>query len=281
MTPARPGPRGMPSYTPGLMATGIGDTLRATRERQGRTRTDAAADTRIREHTLRALEEERFSGLGGAVYVKGFLRSYGRFLGLDPEELVHAYERRPHTADPSPPILAVPAGAAAPGGGGGGRRTGARVAVAALTVLALVLAGAGLLADGGHPSPRQAPSGRAGDHVRGARPEATAKAPPRPAYRRPDARRAHGPRPAAAPGVRVALDVGGGSSWVRVLVDGRERLETTLGPGQTRRFRGRRRVDVRLGNAGAVRVLVDGRDRGALGGYGEVVDAVFTAKGGT
>lgn len=262
------------------MATGIGDTLRAARERQGRTRTDAAADTRIREHTLRALEEERFDDLGGAVYVKGFLRGYGRFLGLDSEELVRAYERRPDTADPSPPILAVPAGDPLPGGGGAGRRTGARVAVAAVTVLALVLAGAGLLA-GGRSSPRQAPSGQDRAHAPGARPETTAQASSRPAARRRDARRPHGPRPATAPGVRVTLDVGGGSSWVLVLVDGRERLETTLGPGQTRRFRGRRRVDVRLGNAGAVRVLVDGRDRGALGGYGEVVDAVFTARGGT
>lgn len=261
------------------MATGIGDTLRATRERQGRTRTDAAAGTRIREHTLRALEDERFDGLGGAVYVKGFLRGYSRFLGLDSEELVRAYERRPDAADPSPPILAVPAGDGAPGGWGAGRRT---VAVVVLTVLSLVLAGVGLLTGGGgRPSPRQAPSGAAGATVRDARPEARAEAPARPADSRPDARRPHEPRPAAPPGVRVALDVGGGSSWARVLVDGRERLETTLTPGQTRRFRGRRRVDVRLGNAGAVRVLVDGRDRGVLGGYGEVVDAVFTAEGGT
>lgn len=262
------------------MATGIGDTLRATRERQGRTRTDAAADTRIREPTLRALEEERFDGLGGAVYVRGFLRSYCRFLGLDSEELVRAYELRADTPDPSPPIFAVPADAA-PGGGGADRRAGARVAVAAVTVLALVLVGAGLLTSGDRPSPRQPPSGRSRAQAPGAGPETTTRASPRPAGRRTDARRTHEPRPAATPGVRVALDVGGGSSWARVVIDGRERLETTLRPGQTRRFRGRRRVHVRLGNAGAVRVLVDGRDRGALGGYGEVVDAVFTAKGGT
>ncbi|MBW3603279.1 MAG: helix-turn-helix domain-containing protein, partial [Actinobacteria bacterium] len=130
------------------MATGIGDTLRATRERQDRTRADAAADTRIREQTLRALEEERFAGLGGAVYVKGFLRSYGRFLGLDPEELVRAYERRPDSGDPAPAILAVPADVPV-------RRSGARVGVAAVLALALVLAGAVLLADPGrHPRRR-------------------------------------------------------------------------------------------------------------------------------
>src|SRR3712207_3612777 len=73
------------------MASGIGETLRAARRQQGVALADAAAETRVRESYLAALEEEDFGALGGDVYVKGFLRSYARFLRLDPEPLLAAY----------------------------------------------------------------------------------------------------------------------------------------------------------------------------------------------
>src|SRR5688572_20071792 len=74
-----------------VMATGIGETLRTARRQQRVSLTDAAAETRVRESYLAALEEEDFAALGGDVYVKGFLRSYARFLRLDPEPLLAAY----------------------------------------------------------------------------------------------------------------------------------------------------------------------------------------------
>lgn len=73
--------------------SGIGDTLRAERQRQGRTLADAAAETRVRESYLAALEEEDFDVLGGDVYARGFIRLYGRYLGLDAEGLVAAFRR--------------------------------------------------------------------------------------------------------------------------------------------------------------------------------------------
>src|SRR5688572_11993898 len=73
------------------MATGIGETLVAARRQQGVALSDAAAETKVRESYLAALEEEDFAALGGDVYVKGFLRSYARFLRLDPEPLIATY----------------------------------------------------------------------------------------------------------------------------------------------------------------------------------------------
>lgn len=94
------------------MATGIGEALRAARRQQGISLADAAASTRVRETYLAALEEEEFAALGGDVYVKGFLRSYARYLSLDPEPLLAAYKReheRPDELSPmsrrSPPII--------------------------------------------------------------------------------------------------------------------------------------------------------------------------------
>ena len=45
----------------------------------------------MRESYLAALETEDFAVLGGDVYVRGFIRLYARYLGLDAEELVEVY----------------------------------------------------------------------------------------------------------------------------------------------------------------------------------------------
>lgn len=73
------------------MATGIGETLSTTRRQQGRSLSEAAASTRVRETYLAAIEQEEFSALGGGVYVKGFIKGYAKFLGLDPEPLLERY----------------------------------------------------------------------------------------------------------------------------------------------------------------------------------------------
>lgn len=72
---------------------GIGEKLRSERRRQGRTLADAAAETRVRESYLAALEEDDFDVLGGDVYARGFIRLYSKYLGLDTEILVAEFRR--------------------------------------------------------------------------------------------------------------------------------------------------------------------------------------------
>jgi hypothetical protein len=60
---------------------------------------DAAQQTRISIQYLRALENEDFSKLPGEVFVKGFLKNYGRFLKLDESEVMKRYaELKPNLA---------------------------------------------------------------------------------------------------------------------------------------------------------------------------------------
>ncbi len=86
------------------MDLGIGDALRDARRSSGSSLADAAADTRVRESYLAALEQEEFSSLGSDVYVRGFITSYARFLRLDPAPLLAAYrsgvEAKPEPRDP-------------------------------------------------------------------------------------------------------------------------------------------------------------------------------------
>ena len=54
----------------------------------------ARAGTKIRAKYLRALEDENFEELPAATYVKGFLRTYADYLGLDGQLYVDEYNVR-------------------------------------------------------------------------------------------------------------------------------------------------------------------------------------------
>jgi cytoskeletal protein RodZ len=66
----------------------FGEVLAAKRGERGLTIEQAAAATRIRAHYLNALESGELERLAAPVYAKGHLRTYARYLGLDPEPLV-------------------------------------------------------------------------------------------------------------------------------------------------------------------------------------------------
>jgi cytoskeleton protein RodZ len=72
----------------------IGTSLREARLRQGVDLVEAESATKIRSKYLRALEDERFELLPAQTYVKGFLRSYAEYLGLDGQLYVDEYNSR-------------------------------------------------------------------------------------------------------------------------------------------------------------------------------------------
>ncbi|MFZ1018290.1 MAG: helix-turn-helix domain-containing protein, partial [Candidatus Cybelea sp.] len=84
----------------------LGERFRAAREARGLLLSDAGEQVRIRSVYLAAIEEENWKAIGAPVYVRGFLRTYARFLGLDPEEAVAAFNR----TQPEPPASSAPAG---------------------------------------------------------------------------------------------------------------------------------------------------------------------------
>jgi cytoskeleton protein RodZ len=72
----------------------IGNTLREARLRRGLDFRQVEQATKIRGRYLRSLEEEDFDGLPAETYVRGFLRSYAEFLGLDGQLYVDEYNSR-------------------------------------------------------------------------------------------------------------------------------------------------------------------------------------------
>ncbi len=72
----------------------IGNSLREARLRRGVDFAQAEVATKIRGKYLLALEEERFELLPAQTYVKGFLRTYAEYLGLDGQLYVDEFNSR-------------------------------------------------------------------------------------------------------------------------------------------------------------------------------------------
>jgi cytoskeletal protein RodZ len=72
----------------------IGNSLREARMRRGVDFAQAELGTKIRGKYLRALEDEQFEVLPAQTYVKGFLRTYAEYLGLDGQLYVDEYNSR-------------------------------------------------------------------------------------------------------------------------------------------------------------------------------------------
>ena len=72
----------------------IGNSLHEARSRRGIDFPEAELATKIRGKYLRALEDERFELLPAQTYIKGFLRTYAEYLGLDGQLYVDEYNSR-------------------------------------------------------------------------------------------------------------------------------------------------------------------------------------------
>ncbi|MGZ4200275.1 MAG: helix-turn-helix domain-containing protein [Thermoleophilia bacterium] len=72
----------------------IGSTLRETRVRRKTTLQQAEDDTKIRVKYIQAMENDDFDLMPSPAYVKGFLRTYSLYLGLDADVMLDEYRSR-------------------------------------------------------------------------------------------------------------------------------------------------------------------------------------------
>ena len=71
----------------------IGEYLRRTREERGLSIEQLAGKTRISPSYIRALEENRLEVFPGEVFARGFVRAYGRCLGLDDQDTMTRFSQ--------------------------------------------------------------------------------------------------------------------------------------------------------------------------------------------
>jgi flagellar biosynthesis protein FlhG len=71
-----------------------GALLKKARESRGLELGEISQRTKISERYLRALEDEQFSDMPAAVYVRGYVTEYARALRLDPQRVAESYLAR-------------------------------------------------------------------------------------------------------------------------------------------------------------------------------------------
>jgi len=81
----------------------IGDVFRRERLRRGLELEQIAADTKIGQYYLAAMEDNLFDRLPGGLYTRNFVRQYGRALGLPEQELIAAVKEFEPAPLPDPP----------------------------------------------------------------------------------------------------------------------------------------------------------------------------------
>ena len=222
----------------------IGNSLREARLRQGLEFPEIEQRTKIRGKYLRALEEEQFDLLPGQTYVKGFLRSYAEYLGLDGQLYVDEFNSRYVTGEEEPPISPRRTESLGRRGRRGGESRGIVLALAGIAaVTALVIA-----AWRAAPESEQPTIPNLGGNTTGAKQKAKRK----------------------PPTVTLVASAARGNTWLEIhrgSPAGRTVYRGTLEAGQSRAFTGPR-LWVYARAPGNLRVKINGRVRRQLPGRG-------------
>ena len=254
----------------------IGDLLRRERERQNLSIKDIEKATSIRALYIDAIEKGEYKTLPGEVYAKGFVRNYANYLKLNANEIVNAFNEEMH---PQEELQAAAGSSSAEEArqeqsaernreeyrgpkitslesypmekSSHGVRNALMVAVAVF-----VVAFAALIAFGGDEEP-SAPAPRAKTQTQQGQKQTEAA-----------------PKP-AADSVEVKLSFTD-RCWTEVVVDGKTEFEGTAEKGKVLTLKGKDKVRITAGNAGALNYSLNGKDMGAIGQKGEVVEKTFT-----
>ncbi len=225
--------------------TGIGRALKRARELRGKSLEEASRETRIRAEYLQALEREAFDRLLGDVYVRGFLRSYASYLGLNADRIMAEYSRTNGAPQSAPTPARQPTPASASNGEGHPliHRRAHWGRWATLAVVALVAVGAVAIAS---------------------RPD---DAPPV------DLPAAASVEPTTPPVVVNLVTVAAVDA--RVVVDGELQFEGRLARGEARSFQGAERIELFLASGESVQLTVNGHKVGRPGAAGQAYEEVF------
>ncbi len=278
----------------------VGNILRAAREERGLSLKDIENETSIRALYIEAIEKGKQDVLPSEVYVKGFIRNYATFLGLDADALARQYQEELHGTVEEKTDKVVPV--AVPGKEEHGPfTTGSdfkervekshrtqHILIALGIVIGLFVGsiyyffGDDAVKKREQPSPvsQQVPSATNTTSAPAVPVPAPAVAPATPPVSAPPSAPADSAASPKQPDSKAgAVNVTAKFNdrcWMHVIADGQVIYEGIVDAGQMISWKGKDRVTVTAGNAGAVDIVYNGRDLGRLGNVGDVVEKRFT-----
>ncbi|MET9778051.1 RodZ domain-containing protein [Streptomyces sp. NPDC006367] len=232
----------------------VGRVLQQARIAAGLTVDDISSATRVRIAIVHAIEADDFGPCGGDVYARGHIRALAKAVGLDPAELLAQYERE-HGSRPSPTPAAplFEAERIRP------ERRGPNWTAAMVAAIVAVIGFVGFTFVKGDDG------GSEVSVAEGSQPSAGKSASPTAEPKKPAA-----PEPAptdsaiaAAPQDKVTVKVSAtdGRSWISVKDhNGRRLFDGLLEQGDSQTFQDDEKVDLVLGDAGAIQLHVNGKE---------------------
>ncbi len=233
--------------------------MRDARETRGVSLDAVEADIKIRHKYLEAMENEDFGILPGRVYVKGFLKNYARYLGLEADDILSLYQSQ-YPAEEEQESVEIQEQHTP--GKGNRRFLAAGLIVAGIVFIAAVFATLPLFKNGEvvnrPPASQQNDSANKGGQL-----------PPSGSgyniINKNDNNNLVIPPEPVPEGVNLTLNVTDKTSWMLVVVDGKTQFTGELPAGESKSFQGKEKIWIKLGNAGVVEVQVNGKKLGVLG----------------
>ncbi|HUL37704.1 MAG TPA: RodZ domain-containing protein [Thermodesulfobacteriota bacterium] len=269
----------------------LGSYLKNLRESKRISLKEVAKITRVRENTLRAIEEDQHHLLPPPTYVKGFLLAYAKYLKLDPNDVLVRYEKglKGESVAPAPPQPPKPIQKVSPAQPKkkilwNTRQTWVVVGVIVASLIIFYFFS---------PYPSKPPVVRIPE-----KPISQEKSPIVPSSpliatapvqkEKPVAE----VKPSPAPSLPVAATTlvlekkpvslklkAVEEAWVSLQVDDEPQKEMTLKPGQGISVQASNRIRMILGNAGGTELILNGKELERFGKSGEVVTLTLTPQG--
>ncbi|MFI1204481.1 helix-turn-helix domain-containing protein [Streptomyces sp. NPDC020883] len=256
--------------SPGPDRPSVGRALQQARIGAGLTVEEVSTATRVRIPIVQSIEQDDFSRCGGDVYARGHIRTLARAVSLDPGPLVERYDAD-HGGRPSPTVAAplFEAERIRPEP----RRPNWTAAMVAAIVAVIGFAGftffsGGSKHEGGPIASDTAKADKPGP-ARTIHPRAPQ--PPQPA-----------PSDSAIAGlpkdkVTIKVTAKDGQSWISAKdADGTLLQDGLLKQGESKTFTDKKRIDLVVGNAGAVQLYVNGKEVKKVGDEGSVERLSYT-----
>lgn len=232
----------------------LGSHLKREREFRKISLREVSKNTRVREHLLRAIEEDRYDLLPSPTYVKGFLLAYAKYIGLDPNDILLRYE----SVLKGEPLIR----AEVPPEKRGLWNTKPVWIIGGVILVSLIASYFLFL----RPSESPIESIPVKQEAEGAPPSG-----PSPEIAMPTAVQEEEPFSLQLKAVE--------ETWVSIRVDGQPEKEITFKPGEGSSYRASSRIHLIVGNAGGLDLIFNGRPLERFGKSGEVITLIFTPQG--
>ncbi len=289
----------------------LGDLLRKKREEKNLSLADIEKGTNIRKLYIQAIEDGNYDKLPGEVFLKGFIKTYAKFLGLDGQALVEQYKAEKAGIASTPVSETNEATDSNSSDKSTENLKQAAPEAETKPVIAETKNKPSITSPEQNKQPARTRLEEAEKNtkylhaessgnkknivivvviliivivgavaylsVQGSSNDTTSSSAPTTEQQQPAAQPAAQPQqPAPVSGAEVSA-VFDDDCWTEVKVDGKVVLSETVKKGSTLNWKGAKQVDISVGNAGAINVTFNNQPVGKLGDVGAVVTKSFVA----